>query len=95
LKLSSFLLIPEGEGDEKSQQSVFEALRREAITPIRVNSESQGVKPTTLNKKSSWVQPKINTNSFSGFFTTLYRFFTSHSMMRPATEGINAAKLPS
>lgn len=74
--------------DEKNQQSVFESLQKTAISPVIVNLESQGVRPTMINDSPSLI-PKIKTCGFSGFVTTLRKSITSSPMIRPIIAGIN------
>jgi len=72
--------------DEKNQQSVFNALQKNNETPIVVNLESQGVKSVILNEFSSLI-PEIKTRGLSGLLSSLCRFITSSSIVRPAIEG--------
>ena len=65
--------------DKQSRQSVFEAFLKNAVTPLIVNSESQGVKSALLNEVLSFIPPKLKTCGISGFLTTLCRSITSHS----------------
>ncbi|MHA2494119.1 MAG: mevalonate kinase [Candidatus Hodarchaeales archaeon] len=51
--------------DEESQQAVVEALQKNGVTPVIVNSEAQGVKSTLLNESLGLTPPKIKTNLFS------------------------------
>ncbi len=69
--------------DEKSQQSVFQALQKNNITPILTKSEFQGVISVILDKPSSFIPPKMKSRIFSGFFTTVLNVATNSSKTRP------------
>jgi hypothetical protein len=71
--------------DEKSQQSVFQALQKNNVTPILTKSEFQGVRSVILDEPSSFIPPKMKSRSFSGFFTAILNVATNSSKIRPVT----------